>query len=166
MVNSKDIKMLEIRIADESDITGLVALENECFDTYYRQHRFSKAHFMYYLQDKQAIFLVAALNTSIIGYVAGSVKIARFQSSAHLDSIAVSQLYRRRGIGNQLIKYFFEEAKQQACMSVILEVAVANKSGALFFTNAGFEKIRMLRGYYSDGIDGILMKLNLSSTTQ
>jgi len=163
MVNSKDIKMLEIRRAGNSDINGLIALENECFATYYRQHRFSKSHFTYYLQNKQAIFLVAVLHTSTIGYVAGSLRIARFQSSAHLDSIAVSQLHRRRGIGSQLIKCFFEKAKQQACTSVILEVAVANKNGVLFFANQGFEKIRTLRGYYGEGIDGILMRLDLPS---
>ncbi|MFH1616655.1 MAG: GNAT family N-acetyltransferase [Planctomycetota bacterium] len=161
MVNSKELKALQIRRASKFDIRGLVTLENECFDTYYRQHRFSKAHFAYYLQNPHAILLVAVLNTSIIGYVAGSLKIARFESSAHLDSIAASQLYRRRGVGNQLIRCFFEEAKQQACTSVILEVAAANKSGDLFFTNAGFEKIRILKGYYDESIDGILMRLDL-----
>jgi ribosomal protein S18 acetylase RimI-like enzyme len=164
MVNSKELNALQIRRGSKFDIRGLVTLENECFDTYYRQHKFSKAHFTYYLQNKQAIFLVAVLNTSIIGYVAGSVRTTRFESSAHLDSIAVSQFHQRRGIGSQLINCFFEEAKQQACTSVILEVATANKNGILFFTREGFEKIRMLREYYDEGIDGILMRFDLSCT--
>ena len=161
MVNSKELKALRIRRASKFDTCELVSLENECFDTYYRQHRFSKAHFTYYLQNNQAIFLVAILNSCITGYVAGSVEATRFQSLAHLDSIAVSPLHQRRGIGSQLMKCFFEDAKQQACTSVILEVAVANKNGVLFFTNEGFEKIRMLRGYYGEGFDGILMRLDL-----
>jgi len=61
MVNSKELKALRIRRASKFDTCELVSLENECFDTYYRQHRFSKAHFTYYLQNNQAIFLVAIL---------------------------------------------------------------------------------------------------------
>ncbi|MFB0524273.1 MAG: N-acetyltransferase family protein [Phycisphaerae bacterium] len=166
MGNQKESKALRIRLANERDTCELVSLENECFDTYYRQHRFSKTHFTYYIQNDQVIFLVAILNSSIIGYVAGSIRVSRFQPSAHLDSIAVSPLHQRRGIGSQLMQRYIEEAKQQDCTSVILEVAVVNKNGVLFFAHEGFEKVRMLRGYYGEGLDGILMKLDLSSAKQ
>jgi len=159
MCNGKEQKALRIRVPNERDICELVFLENECFDTYYRRHRFSKAHFARYLENNQTIFLVAILNLSIIGYVAGSVRVSRFQSLARLDSIAISPPSRKRGIGSQLMKCFIEEAQQRACTTVVLEVAVANKNGVLFFTKQGFEKIRALPAYYGEGLDGILMKL-------
>lgn len=161
MCNGKEQKALRIRVVNEHDICELVFLENECFETYYRRHRFSKAHFAHYLENNQTIFLVAILNSSIIGYVAGSVRASKFQSSARLDSIAVSPPSWKRGIGSQLMKCFIVKAKQRACTTVVLEVAVANKNGVLFFTKQGFEKIRALPAYYGEGLDGILMKLDI-----
>ena len=161
MVNPKDLKALQIRRAKECDILELVLLENECFDTYYREHRFNKAAFTDYLHKKGPIFLVAILNSSPIGYVAGSVRTLRSQLSAWLDSIAVSPTSRERGVGDRLMQCFIEEAKRRACKSVMLEVAVANENGVLFFSRRGFRKIRHLPAYYGEGLDGVLMELDI-----
>lgn len=46
----KDHKVLEIRQANESDVQGLVDLDNECFDTYYyKKTKFNESDFQAYL---------------------------------------------------------------------------------------------------------------------
>lgn len=166
MVNQKRHQALQIRWAKEDDIRDLVFVENECFHSHYREHRFNEAEFIDYLRKKQRIFLVAILNSSVVGYVAGSLGTSRSQSSASLDSIAVLPTSRGKGVGERLMKRFIEEAKRGACKRIMLEVAVVNESGILFFSKQGFQKIRRLPAYYGEALDGVLMKLEISPTTR
>ena len=154
--------MFEIRQANKSDIPNLVDLYDECFDTYYYEKtKFSKSDFQNYLRWKKSILLVAILDSCTIGYVAGTVRTSRVRSTAHLDSIAVSSKARRKGIGSQLLYLFIQEAKQRACMMVLLEVAKANKEGQGFFSKRVFQKIVDLPEYYGRGINGVLMELHV-----
>ena len=154
--------MFQIRQADECDIRDLVDLDDECFDTYYYEKtKFSKSDFQDYLRWKKSVLLVAVLDSRIIGYIAGTVHTSRLRSIAHLDSIAVSSIARRKGIGSQLLHLFIQEAKQQACLMVSLEVAKANKEGLNFFSQHGFRKIADMPEYYGGGLDGILMGLSI-----
>lgn len=154
--------MLQIRQAEESDICDLVDLDNECFDTYYyKKTKFSKSDFQAYLCCKKSILLVAVRDSQLVAYIAGTVRTSRVRSIAHLDSIAVSSTARRKGIGSQLLHLFNQEAKQQACLMVLLEVAKANKQGLDFFSKRGFRKITDLPEYYGRGLDGVLMQLSI-----
>jgi len=162
MINRKGRKVLQIRRARECDVHELVILEEECFDVYYyREHRFDETKFNDYLQKKGYILLVAVLNSCLIGYVAGLAHTSRVQLVAFLDSIAVSPSAREKGVGRQLLRHFIEEAKQQACKKVMLEVAMANEEGILFFSRRGFRKIRNLSEFYGKGLDGVLMELDV-----
>jgi len=152
--------VFEIRQADKSDIPDLVELDNECFDIYYYQKtKFSKLDFQHYLGCKNSILLVAARDSRMVGYIAGTVRTSRAQSIAHLDSIAISQIARQKGAGTQLLNLFIQEAKRRDCKMVMLEVATANTEGLRFFSKRGFLKIRDLPGYYGRGLDGVLMWL-------
>jgi len=154
--------VFQIRQADECDIRDLVDLDYECFDTYYYEKtKFSKSDFQDYLRWKKSVLLVAVLDSRIIGYIAGTVRASRAQSTAHLDSIAVSSIDRRKGIGSQLLHLFIQEAKKQDCKMVMLEVAMANKEGLRFFSKRGFWEIADLPEYYGRGLDGILMGLGI-----
>jgi ribosomal protein S18 acetylase RimI-like enzyme len=161
MTNSKDIKALQIRGARECDILDLVSLEKECFDTYYQEHRFNEAEFVNYLRKKKAIFLVAILDSFLVGYVVGLVRTSQSQLSASLDSIAVLLRSRGSGVGDQLMQRFIEEAKRRACKRIMLDVAAPNENGIRFFSRRGFQRIRCLPAYYGKELDGILMKLDI-----
>jgi len=158
----KDHKVLEIRQANKSDIHALADLDNECFDTYYyKKTKFSKSDFQAYLCRRKSVLLVAVCDSCLVGYVAGTLRTLRFLSIAHLDSIAVSSTARNRGVGSRLLDLFIQGANQQACQTVLLEVAEANKEGLDFFSNRGFQRIRDLPEYYGTGLDGVLMQLSL-----
>lgn len=161
MGDQQSFKPVQIRWANESDVSDLTCLENECFDTYYRGHRFDKTQFISYLDRKRAIFFVAVSDSSLIGYVAGSVRASRSESWARLDSIAVLPQSRRKGVGDRLMQRFISEVTRRASKTIILEVAAANENGILFFSKHGFERTRRLPAYYGKGFDGILMKLDI-----
>ena len=152
--------MLEIRQGHESDIRDLADLDNECFDTYYyKKTKFSELNFQAYLRNRNSILLVAIRKSCLVGYVAGTLAKLRLQSIAHLDSIAVSSTARNEGIGDRLLNFFIQRAKEQDCQIVLLEVAEANKEGSNFFSKRGFKRISDLPEYYGRGLDGILMQL-------
>lgn len=151
-----------IRPPASEDLPDLCALEKECFRGYYRAHRFSRSEFMAYLRSEQAICFIAVLHATLIGYVAGIVRVARARRSARLTSIAVSPSARRRGTGGLLMQRFLEEARRRDCTIMTLEVAVANEEAIRFFSRAGFKRLRRLPAYYSPRMDGIRMRREMS----
>lgn len=154
--------MFEIRQAGKSDIPELVKLDDECFDCYYyAKTKFGKSTFQAYLRSNKSIFFVAVRDSNLVGYVAGTIHTSEVLSTAHLDSIAVTLMERRKGIGNELLQLFTQEAKQQDCTTVLLEVAKANVDGLNFFSKRGFRAIADLPDYYGRGLDGVLMELNI-----
>ncbi|UCE47588.1 MAG: GNAT family N-acetyltransferase [Phycisphaerales bacterium] len=80
---------------------------------------------------------------------------------AHLDSVAVSSIERRQGIGGDLLEVFIQEAKQRACETVLLEVARAHEEGLDFFSKRGFRRTTDLPEYYGRDLDSVLMELRL-----
>lgn len=162
MANSRALQALQVRPAKESDIQHLVVLEKKCFDAcYYSEYQFRDLEFFSYLHTKNAILIVATFNSFLIGYVAGSVKTACSKSVAQLNSIGVSPAYRRKGIGDQLLRCFIEDVKNRACKKVLLQVAVDNEGGMVFFSGRGFLKTCYLPRYYSNRWDGVMMELKI-----
>jgi ribosomal protein S18 acetylase RimI-like enzyme len=158
----KDYEVLEIRQANESDIRDLVDLDEECFDTYYyKKTKFSESDFKAYLRNRKSILYVAVRDSCLVGYVAGTLRTLRLQPIAHLDSIAVSSTARNEGIGDRLLGLFIQDAKEQACQIILLEVAEANKEGLGFFLKRGFQRISNLPEYYGANLDGVLMQLSI-----
>ncbi len=154
--------MSEIRPADESDIPDLVALDDECFDTYYyKETKFAESDFQAYLSHRKCILLVAVRDSGLVGYIAGTPRTSRLRSIAHIDSIAVSSIARNEGVGGHLLDLFVQARKQQAYQVVLLEVAEANNEGLAFFSNRGFRRIGDLPEYYGKGLDGVLMQLSI-----
>ena len=154
--------MFEIRQAEKSDIPDLVELDDECFDThYYRNTKFTESDFHAYFRLRKAILFVATRDSRLVGYVAGTVRMSEGFLTAHLDSIAVSSINQRQRLGSDLLQCFIEEAKEQACTKVVLEVAKANKEGLVFFLKRGFQSIADLPQYYGRDLDGLLMERSI-----
>jgi ribosomal-protein-alanine N-acetyltransferase len=80
---------------------------------------------------------------------------------AHITNIAVHPHYRRRGIGEMLMKEMLERAKSHGALRMTLEVRVSNKTAQDLYIRLGFIATGIRRGYYSDtGEDATVMWLN------
>ena len=157
MTDRTDDKELKIRKARQADIGELVVLEDLCFDAYYRGHRFTQTEFRYYIRSNRAFCLAATRDSSVVGYIAGVVKRSKSRLLATVDSIAVLAEFRRRGLGGRLLGSMIQEVRSRGCERISLVVAERNETGIRFFVEHGFRKLRSIRSYYSDGIDGYLM---------
>jgi ribosomal-protein-alanine N-acetyltransferase len=141
-----------------ADIPELLDLEKACFTEYYRQHRFGAYEFADYIQDEAKIVRLARVGADLAGYVAGTVDRSGPELIARLDSLAVMEEFREKGVGDHLLTVFVREVKRRGCLRILITVAAANESGIMFFSNRDFQTMRRLPDYYDEGVDGILMR--------
>jgi ribosomal-protein-alanine N-acetyltransferase len=112
--------------------------------------------FLEYYDDCRELFFVVKFSRRIAGYIIGCVD-AR---DAEIASLAVHPDYRRRGLAAALIGRALRELRAAGIRRVELMVRVGNTAGEQLYRSLGFRRVRTVPGYYEDGGDGILMRLN------
>ncbi len=143
---------LTFRRATMNDLSEIQRIERASFpypySTYYQKLLIKNAD----------IYYVAEYNGLIVGYI-----IARVEPNnlGHIISIAVHPDYRRKGIGETLMKKAEMDLKELGCYRVILEVNVTNYPAIKLYTKLGYIKIKVLHNYYSDGSDAYQMLKSL-----
>ena len=114
-------------------------------------------------------FLVAEADGEIQGYIMcrierGWSKLGRLIPAklCHIVSIAVMSMYRRRGMGRELIVQAMRKGKDNyGANEGYLEVRISNDPAITLYEKLGFEKIKRNYGYYMDGEDAWVMAVNL-----
>ena len=99
------------------------------------------------------------------GSVAGYVGLFLAPPDADVQTLTVAREYARRGIGRMLLTEAVAAAKDNACHRIFLEVRADNGAALGLYSDAGFHRIGVRRGYYADGGDAVNMRLRLSKTT-
>jgi ribosomal-protein-alanine N-acetyltransferase len=99
-------------------------------------------------------FLVALENEIVAGYVISRV----VNSSGHIIAIAVDPEKRRREIGKTLMIEVMKRLKRSGVDNVWLEVRISNHDAIGFYKKLGFIKGGIVRGYYSDKEDAVILK--------
>ena len=107
-------------------------------------------------------FLIAKIDDEVIGYIMCKIdkgfQKLQWIKKAHVVSIAVSQEYQRRKIGERLlIKSLSNMSKYYGATKYILEVRESNPA-VEFYKHLGFETKKVLKNYYTDGEDGLFME--------
>ena len=75
----------------------------------------------------------------------------------HLLNVAVEPASRRCGLGRALLLDMLAWGHTHAMAKVILEARAGNTAALALYASHGFERIRVRKGYYDDGEDGIEM---------
>ncbi|MEM1543922.1 MAG: ribosomal protein S18-alanine N-acetyltransferase [Candidatus Bathyarchaeia archaeon] len=112
-------------------------------------------------------FIVAEEDNRVVGYI-----MCRIESGfsglglikrGHVISIAVLPEYRRRGIGEALLKEALEAmATYYGVKDCYLEVRVSNMPAINLYKKMGFKIEKTIRGYYADGENAYLMRVKLA----
>ncbi len=151
------------RVARPEDLPDIIYINRVCLPENYPEYFFE-----YHLENWPKAFLVAEVDGKIVGYVMSRVELgAGFLSGflvkrGHIVSIAVLEGYRRRGIGEKLMRLAMEAMKTEyGATEVYLEVRVSNKPAIKLYEKLGFKIVRVLEKYYSDGEDAYLMAVKL-----
>lgn len=106
----------------------------------------------------QGYFLSTPLSPNGREYVVGFVGMWMLTDEVHITNIAVSDSYKRQGIGELLLISIIELATELKARLITLEVRVSNTIAQNLYRKYGFTNVGIRRGYYSDNYeDGLLM---------
>lgn len=144
----------QFREATLQDVDNLVALEQRCFD----YSRMGARSFKRLLVAPSAHIYVCEQNNTLIGYY---LLLTRKNSQRwRLYSIATAPEARGTGLGRALLEHAIDVARNNAAISLGLEVKTDNATAIRLYEKLDFAVIDLLPGYYDDGTDGYRMRLS------
>jgi ribosomal-protein-alanine N-acetyltransferase len=111
-------------------------------------------------QPETRSYLVAEAGGAIVGY-AGLMCI---EPIADVQTIAVVPEQEGRGIGSALLTELIRESRRRHAADVLLEVRADNPRAQQLYRRFGFEQIHTRPRYYRDGVDALIMRLQLHTT--
>jgi ribosomal-protein-alanine N-acetyltransferase len=159
------------------DFNTLWAIDQSCFDP---EIAYSRYELQVYLRRPGAFTLVAEsreknphapsegprsepppLNEqSILGFIVAE---SSRRGTGHIITIDIRPLARRHHIGSALLAAAEEKLRATNCRTVRLETAVDNASAISFYKRHGYDVIKVIPHYYSNGLDALLLEKNLLS---
>ncbi len=76
---------------------------------------------------------------------------------AHIANVAVDQQYRRRGIGELLLRFTFADAMAKGAKGITLEVRESNQIAINLYQKLGFTEAGRRPHYYSDNDEAAII---------
>jgi len=153
-----------------ADFLTLWQLDQSCFPPgiAYSQHELT-----IYIRRKTSFTLVAESggpngqlassepNSRIIGFLVAE----RAKTAGHIITIDVRADARGRSVGSALLNAAEQRLRSSGCEKIRLETAVDNLAALSFYKKHGYSVARAIPGYYSNGVDGLLLEKDLLSPT-
>lgn len=145
---------IRVRKMTVEDIHDVFKIEQSSFtvpwtkDSFYRE----------LIHNHFATYFVIEYEGKVAGYCGLWVII----DDGQITNIAISPSYRRKKLGETLLKSILNEAKKQGAKTVTLEVRVSNETAQSLYKKLNFKPIGIRKNYYTDNQeDALLMQVNL-----
>ena len=142
----------DIRLARNSDLSQLLAIEQTCFDS----DRLSRRSFANFIKPGAHELLVMSEGEQLVGYVLNLYRAGT--NLGRMYSIAVLPQARGKGYGDRLLKAAEQAVQARHCVFMRLEVNVSNKAAIKLYEHNGYRNIGRIAGYYEDGSDAYRME--------
>jgi ribosomal-protein-alanine N-acetyltransferase len=151
-----------IRDYRPEDFQTLWQIDQSCFPP---EIAYSQRELGSYLRRPKAFSLVAEtlvseISPSILGFVVAEP----FRGHGHIITIDVRSEARRHRIGSVLLDAAEARFRDTQCPVVHLETAVDNSSALAFYKRHGYDVIKTIPRYYSNGVDALLLEKDLLPT--
>jgi ribosomal-protein-alanine N-acetyltransferase len=161
-------KGFRTRIFRSDDLERVMKINEACLPENYSTFFYRDLY-----QRFPKTFVVAEADDEIQGYIMcrierGLSKLKTFRTArhAHVVSIAVMEVYRRRGIAFELLQKAMENGVEAYNVTeCYLEVRVSNKPAINLYEKLGFINVNRKLGYYMDGEDAWVMAKPLVEDT-
>lgn len=103
------------------------------------------------LKEKKAIVFVAELNSKIIGYIYGQIKIPTEDELMEFENIRIGEVvdlfifpeYQKKGIGSSLLAKIEKFFEKQNCKIVNLIVLNSNSEATRFYSKKGYQNVSL-----------------------
>ncbi|MCL2171949.1 MAG: ribosomal protein S18-alanine N-acetyltransferase [Defluviitaleaceae bacterium] len=133
--------MIEFELMNKNNIDEIYQIESECFQT-----PWPRSAFFDELKNPHAIYILARLN----GQAAGFAGMWHIINEGHITNLAVAENFRRRGVGDGLVKELIRIAKSMDMIGLTLEVRIGNIPGQKLYFGNGFTAEGIRKNYYTD----------------
>jgi ribosomal-protein-alanine N-acetyltransferase len=149
-----------IREFKTEDFETLWRMDQECFPP---GIAYSKRELKAYVRHRGSFTLVAAdaATTKEDGKIAGFI-VVHSGPTGHIITIDVIAGARRSGVGSLLLQAGEDRLRAAGSRAVGLETAVDNLAALNFYKRHGYSVIRTWPRYYSNGVDALVMKKELT----
>jgi ribosomal-protein-alanine N-acetyltransferase len=146
---------VHIRWMIRRDMPEVLAIESQCFE-----FPWSEEDFIRCLRQRNCIGMVAEHNERVVGFMIYELH----KNRLHILNFAVHEQMRRRRVGSQMVKKLASKLSRDRRSRIMLEIRETNLSAQLFFREAGFRAISVLRAFYDDTPeDAYLMQFRYSA---
>ena len=146
---------VHIRWMIRRDMPEVLAIESQCFE-----FPWSEEDFIRCLRQRNCIGMIAEHNERVVGFMIYELH----KNRLHILNFAVHEQMRRRRVGTQMVKKLSSKLSRDRRSRIMLEIRETNLSAQLFFRDAGFRAISVLRSYYEDTPeDAYLMQFRYSA---
>jgi ribosomal-protein-alanine N-acetyltransferase len=133
------------------DLDEVLSIERRSYPTPWSRHAFTSE----LTANVYAHYFTARIDGTLVGYFGMWV----FFDEAHITNIAVHPGFRRQGIGERMMRFAFEKARELGATKMTLEVRLSNHGAQSLYRKLGFEDRGIRKGYYSDtNEDAIIMR--------
>ncbi len=112
--------------------------------------------FFLYLWQFADAFLIAEKDGKVVGFI---IAIKPSYQEMRILMLAVDKLYRRQGIGSNLIRELI--LRHPEIRKINLEVKVNNKEAIKFYKKHGFKIKEKIENFYTDGSSAYIMEKTL-----
>jgi [ribosomal protein S18]-alanine N-acetyltransferase len=139
---------IDVRDMTSADIPVVVAIERASYSV-----PWSEATFRGLLRRADADLIVAVSGETVIGY---SV-LWCVLDQAELGNVAVTAVWRGRGVGERLVAEMLCRAGARGIREVFLEVRPSNAVARRLYERFGFEHVGRRRNYYQKPVEDALV---------
>mgnify|MGYP001781091637 FL=1 len=120
-------------------VAAVAEMERQCFSNPWSEKSVASE-----LDNPLSLWLIAEADGVVAGYVGSQTVL----DSADMMNLAVSQDFRRQGIGEQLVNSLTEALAEKGVKTLLLEVRISNEPAKQLYQKLGFEIVGKRPRYY------------------
>ena len=124
---------------EKNHVPQIAEIEKCCFSDPWNEESIASE-----LENRLSLWLVALEGDRVAGYVGSQTVLGE----ADMMNIAVHPDFRRKGIGEALVKKLIAELSQRGCHSLTLEVRASNGPAKNLYEKLGFVLVGRRKNYY------------------
>ena len=144
---------LKVITPHNQEFTQVIELDQLDFPRPWKQQEWESLNWDHH------VLLGLSVESRLQGYALFSQ--APGDDTAHLLKICVASSKRGSGVTQEFWAQCLENLRSRGITSIYLEVESPNHRAISFYQKAGFQLLRRIKAYYSDGTDAVTMQVTI-----